>query len=39
MAAFTMLFFSNRMGCLGSILVSVICTLILLALTGAIRLH
>jgi len=33
-----MFFFSNRMGCLGSIAVSVIGTLILLALTGVIRL-
>jgi hypothetical protein len=28
------LFFSNRLGCLGSILVSVIATLILLAILG-----
>jgi hypothetical protein len=33
-----MLFFSNRMGCLGSLLVSVVGTLIVLLLTGAIRL-
>ncbi len=33
-----MFFFSNRMGCLGSIAVSVIGTLILLVLTGVIRL-
>ena len=33
-----MFLFSNRLGCLGSILVSVIGTLILLALTGAIKL-
>jgi len=33
-----MLFFSNRMGCLSSILISLIGTLILLALTGAIKL-
>lgn len=33
-----MFFFSNRMGCLGSILISIIGTLIVLALTGVIRL-
>ncbi len=32
-----MFFFSNRMGCLGSILISIIGTLILLTLTGVIR--
>jgi uncharacterized membrane protein YeaQ/YmgE (transglycosylase-associated protein family) len=31
-------FFSNRSGCLGSLLISLIGTLILLALTGLIRL-
>jgi hypothetical protein len=31
-------FFSNRMGCLGSIFISILGTLILLALTGVIRL-
>jgi hypothetical protein len=34
-----MLFFSNRLGCLGSLLVSVIVTLILLTVSGIIRLH
>jgi hypothetical protein len=33
-----MVFFSNRLGCLGSILASVIVTLILLIALGAIRL-
>ena len=33
-----MFFFSNRLGCVGSILVSVIGTLLLLALLGVIRL-
>ena len=33
-----MFFFSNRMGCLGSILVSIVGTVILLALFGVIRL-
>jgi hypothetical protein len=33
-----MLFFSNRIGCLTSILISVVGTLILLVLTGVIRL-
>lgn len=33
-----MFFFSNRMGCLGSIFISILGTLILLALTGVIRL-
>lgn len=33
-----MLFFSNRMGCLASILVSIVGTIIILALTGVIRL-
>jgi hypothetical protein len=33
-----MFFFSNRMGCLGSILLSIVGTLILLTLTGVIRL-
>ena len=33
-----MFFFSNRMGCAGSILVSVIGTLLLLALVGLINL-
>ncbi len=33
-----MFFFSNRMGCLGSILLSIVGTLILLSLTGVIRL-
>jgi hypothetical protein len=33
-----MFFFSNRLGCLGSILVSVIGTLVLLLLLGIIRL-
>jgi len=32
-----MFFFSNRMGCLGSILISISGTLILLTLTGVIR--
>jgi hypothetical protein len=32
------LFFSNRLGCLGSLLVSAIVTLILLVVLGAIRL-
>ena len=32
------LFFSNRLGCLGSILVSVVATLILLLIFGAIDL-
>lgn len=30
-------FFSNRMGCLGSLLVSAALTLVLLALTGVLR--
>ena len=30
-------FFSNRMGCLGSLLVSAALTLLLLALTGVLR--
>jgi len=33
-----MFFFSNRLGCLGSILVSVIGTLVLLVVLGVIRL-
>ena len=33
-----MFFFSNRLGCLGSILISVIGTLLLLLLTGVINL-
>jgi hypothetical protein len=33
-----MFFFSNRLGCLGSIAVSIIGTLLILALTGVIRL-
>ncbi len=33
-----MFFFSNRMGCLGSILVSIVGTVILLTLLGVIRL-
>jgi hypothetical protein len=33
-----MFFFSNRLGCLGSIFVSIIGTLVVLALTGAIKL-
>ncbi len=33
-----MFFFSNRMGCLGSILVSIVGTLLLLVLLGVIRL-
>jgi uncharacterized membrane protein YeaQ/YmgE (transglycosylase-associated protein family) len=33
-----MLFFSNRLGCLGSLVVSVIGTLVLLVLLGAVRL-
>ncbi len=37
-AAAMFLFFSNRLGCLGSILVSVVATLILLLLFGAIDL-
>jgi hypothetical protein len=32
-----MVFFSNRMGCLGSIVVSVIGTVIILILTGVLR--
>jgi hypothetical protein len=34
-----MVFFSNRLGCLGSILVSAIGTLVLLAVIGVVRLH
>jgi hypothetical protein len=34
-----MVFFSNRLGCLGSILVSAIGTLVLLAVLGVVRLH
>jgi hypothetical protein len=34
-----MVFFSNRLGCLGSILVSVIGTLVLLVVIGVVRLH
>jgi hypothetical protein len=30
-------FFSNRMGCLGSLLVSAVLTLLLLAVTGVLR--
>ena len=30
-------FFSNRMGCLGSLMVSLVLTLVLLALTGVLR--
>jgi hypothetical protein len=33
-----MLFFSNRSGCLGSLMISIIGTLILLTLTGVIKL-
>lgn len=33
-----MFFFSNRLGCLGSLLVSVVATLVLLVLVGAVRL-
>jgi hypothetical protein len=33
------LFFSNRLGCLGSLLLSAVITLVLLALTGVINLH
>lgn len=33
-----MFFFSNRLGCLGSLIVTVIGTLIVLALTGVINL-
>jgi uncharacterized membrane protein YeaQ/YmgE (transglycosylase-associated protein family) len=33
-----MFFFSNRLGCFGSLLVSIIGTLVLLVLLGAIRL-
>ena len=33
-----MFFFSNRMGCMGSLMVSLIGTLIILVLTGVIRL-
>lgn len=33
-----MFFFSNRMGCMGSILISLIGTLIILIITGVIRL-
>ena len=33
-----MLFFSNRMGCLGSLLVSVVGTLVLLLILGVINL-
>lgn len=33
-----MFFFSNRLGCFGSLLVSILGTLVLLALLGAIRL-
>jgi len=32
-------FFSNRLGCMGSLLLSLGLTLLLLLLTGAIRLH
>jgi hypothetical protein len=32
------LFFSNRLGCLGSIAISLVGTLLILALTGVIRL-
>ncbi len=32
-----MFFFSNRLGCLGSILISVVGTLVLLLLLGVIR--
>ena len=32
-----MVFFSNRMGCLGSLVVSVIGTVIILILTGVLR--
>jgi hypothetical protein len=31
------LFFSNRLGCMGSILVSLVATLVLLAVMGAFR--
>jgi hypothetical protein len=31
------LFFSNRLGCMGSILVSLVATLVLLAIMGAFR--
>jgi hypothetical protein len=31
------LFFSNRLGCLGSLLLSAVITLVILALTGVIR--
>jgi hypothetical protein len=34
-----MLFFSNRLGCAGSVAVSVIGTLLLLALLGVVNLH
>ena len=33
------LFFSNRLGCFGSLVVSLVATLILLLLLGAIRVH
>jgi hypothetical protein len=32
-------FFSNRLGCMGSLLVSAVITLVLLLLLGAIRIH
>ena len=32
-------FFSNRLGCMGSLLVSVIATLVLLLILGVINLH
>jgi hypothetical protein len=32
-------FFSNRLGCLGSLLLSLAITLVLLLLLGAIRIH
>ncbi len=31
------LFFSNRLGCMGSVLVSLVATLVLLAIMGAFR--
>jgi hypothetical protein len=33
------LFFSNRLGCLGSLVISLAVTLLLLLLLGAIRVH
>jgi hypothetical protein len=33
------LFFSNRMGCLPSLLISAVITLVILLATGALRLH